>query len=95
MDGVEALRRQRLAALGHGVRLALKLGEHRLAEHRAAEAVEQVPGEERLRLFVILVALHQRAQNEDLVGRRGHLGHEQRVFRVQIGLTFVAQIGMR
>ena len=53
------------------MRLALELGEHRLAEHRAAEAVEQVPGEERLRLFVARVALHQRAQNEDVYKRQG------------------------
>ena len=48
----QAVAGQALAALGHAVRLIFKLGEHRLAEHRRAEMLEQRTDERNLRLFV-------------------------------------------
>ena len=82
----QAVLGERLVRLGHPVRLVLELGEHRLAEDRRAEVLQQVAHQHDLRLAVALVLLHQVLGEQDLVAGRGDLGDEDRVLRLGLRL---------
>ena len=79
VHGVQAFDGERFAALGHLVAALLELGEHRLAEHGAAEGIQQAVKQVGLRA-VLRVTIHQLHQHQHLVHGRGDLGDEQRVF---------------
>ena len=85
----QAVAGQALAAFRHAVRLVLELREHRLAEHRRAEMLEQRTDQRDLRLLIARVLLAQVFGEQDLVAGGSHLGDEDRVIRLGERLILV------
>ena len=94
VHGAEILLRQALPLLGHAVRLVLKLGEHRLAEHRRAEVLEHRADQRDLRLAVARVLVHQVLVEQNLVAGRGDLRHEDRIIRLGKRLRFARVVAV-
>ena len=81
VQGVEGGGVQGLAALHHGVGLALELGKHRLAVNGALEVLQVLVQQVETGLGVVLV-LEQLLDEQVLIDGGCDLGHEQRVIRV-------------
>ena len=89
----ERLARDGLAALRPLVDLQLEIGEERLPEEGLAQAVEGVP-QQREPGGVILGLPEHVVEQQVLVEGRGHLGHEDGVFRGLEGLVLVGEVGV-
>ena len=82
---LQRLHGQRLARLGHLVRDFLKLGKHRLPDHRAADVV-QLAVDQIGPLPVVAGIGQQMMAQQHLVERAGHFGHEDHVAVVLVRL---------
>ena len=85
---------QRLAVFRRPPHLQLKLGKHRLPVHGALELVEEVV--DQIGAFLLVLRLpEQVAHQQDLVARRGHLGHKNHVVSRAGRLVFCAVVAVQ
>ena len=90
----QVVARKALARLGHLVHLHFELGEEDLAEKGLAKAVQVAAEEEELGGVVFGLVLEHVVQEEVLVQRAGHLGHEDGVVRGDVGLVPAGKEGV-